>query len=81
MELPKFSIVWIRSGPSLPVLIMKIFSISLGFAYDFSFCQNDGLSRIIPGKTLSNTLRIENLFGRKFLKYDTKDMGATGPKW
>ena len=40
------------SGTNGPYFL-KIFLISLGFAYDFAFCQNNGLSRIIVSASRS----------------------------
>ena len=49
------------SGTSRPHFL-KIFLISLGFAYDFAFCKNNGFVRIIQRKLLPKTLGIEKLF-------------------
>ena len=40
------------------------FLISLGFAYDFSFCQNYGPLRIIPSKSTKNPIRSEDFLGQ-----------------
>ena len=58
---------------------LKIFMISLGFAYDFPFCQNNGFVRIIPRKNTKIPLQSEDFFGQ-FLKYDTKSMGVKSSK-
>ena len=43
---------------------LKIFLSSLGFAYDFAFCQNIGLSRIIPRKNTKNPINRQNFLKR-----------------
>ena len=66
------------SGTNGPYFL-KIFLISLGFAYDFAFCQNNGFVRIIPRKNIQNPLRREDFWGQ-FLKYDTKRWGINRSK-
>ena len=63
------------SGTNGPHLL-KIFLISLGFAYDFALCQNNGFVRIIQRKLLPKTLGIEKFFGGYSRKYG----GFVGPK-
>ena len=55
---------------------LKIFLISLGFAYDFAFCQNNGFVRIIQSKLLPKTLGIEQFFGRELRKYYSRKYGG-----
>ena len=43
--------------------LWKIFLISLGFAYDFSFCQNHGWFKIIPPKNIEKTISRKIFFG------------------
>ena len=62
------------SGTNRPHFL-KIFLISLGFAYHFAFCQNNWFVRIIQRKNTQNPLRWFDFFGQ-FLKYDTKNMGV-----
>ena len=52
--------------------LWKIFLISLGFAYDFSFCQNYGWLKLFHQKTPK--IKFDALiFWGQFLKYDTKN--------
>ena len=60
--------------------LWKIFLISLGFAYDFSCCQNYGLSRIIQRKNTKNPINCQDSLKRIPQIWYKKYGGLIGPK-
>ena len=80
-NLPKISRFHNIPGSSTnPPHFLKIFLISLGFAYDFAFCQNNGLSRIIPWKNTQNPINRQDFLRRIPQIWYKKYGGLIGPK-
>ena len=67
------------SGTNRPHFL-KIFLISLGFAYDFAFCQNNGFVRIIQPKNTRNPLRTYDFVGAIPQIWYKKYGGLRGPE-
>ena len=59
---------------------LKRFLISVGFAYDFAFCQNNGLSRLIPWKKTQKTINHPKFFGGKCQNIIQNYGSLIGPK-
>ena len=60
--------------------LWKIFLISLGFAYDFSFCQNYGWFRILPPKNTEKPINHPKFLRRIPQILYKKYGGLIGPK-
>ena len=61
VKIPRFhadQISW-KNGP----YFLKTIFVSVGFAYDFAFCQNNGSPKFIPWKSPWNKLGNDDLFG------------------
>ena len=67
------------SGSNGPYFL-KIFLISLGFAYDFSFCQNYGWFRIIPPKNTQKPINHPKFLKRIPQIWYKKYGGLRGPE-